>query len=132
MPDRPSSHHPEVLLSAIVLAAIGWPGLYLLMQATQPTVGPRWLFFFLLTLATTGTALPFVWLLRRRFAPNSPVPAGVLLRQGIWVGLYVGLLVWLQVNRSLELSLAILLGLALIVFEWLLRLMERSTWRPEG
>lgn len=115
-----------------MLAAIGWPGLYLLMQATQPTVGPRWLFFFLLTLAVTGTALPFVWLLRRRFAPNSPVPAGVLVRQAIWVSLYVGLLVWLQVNRSLELSLAILLGLALIVFEWLLRLMERSTWRPEG
>ncbi len=132
MPDRPSSHHPEVLISAIVLAAIGWPGLYLLMHATQPTVGPRWLFFFLLTIAATGTALPFVWLLRRRFAPDAAVPAGVLLRQGIWVGLYVGLLVWLQVNRGLEISLAILLGLALIVFEWLLRLMERSTWRPEG
>jgi hypothetical protein len=102
------------------------------MHTTQPTVGPRWLFFFLLTLAVTGTSLPFVWLLRRRFAPNAPVPAGVLLRQGIWVGLYAGLLVWLQVNRSLELSLAVLLGLALIVVEWLLRLMERSTWRPEG
>jgi hypothetical protein len=115
-----------------VLAAIGWPGLFLLMQATQPTVGPRWLFFFLLTIAVTGTALPFVWVLRRRFAPDAPVAAGVLLRQSIWVGLYVCLLVWLQVNRSLELSLAIFLGLALIVFEWLLRLMERSTWRPEG
>jgi hypothetical protein len=102
------------------------------MQTTQPTVGPRWLFFFLLTIAVTGTALPFAWLLRRRFAPQAPVPAGVLLRQGIWVGLYAGLLVWLQVNRSLDLSLAILLGLALIIFEWLLRLMERSTWRPEG
>jgi hypothetical protein len=102
------------------------------MQSTQPTVGPRWLFFFLLTIAATGTALPFIWMLRRRFSPNTPVSAGVLLRQGIWVGLYVGLLVWLQVNRSLELSLAILLGLALIVFEWLLRLIERSTWRPEG
>jgi hypothetical protein len=102
------------------------------MQSTQPTVGPRWLFFFLLTIAVTGTALPFVWLLRQRFAPRSPVSPGVLLRQGLWVGLYVGLLVWLQVNRSLEVSLAILIGLALIVVEWLLRLMERSAWRPEG
>jgi hypothetical protein len=132
VPDRPSSHHSELLISAVILAAVGWPTLYLLLNATQPTVGPRWLFFFLLTLAVTGTTLPFVWMLRRRFAPNTPVTSGVLLRQGLWVGLYVGLLVWLQINRSLEVSLALLLGLALLAIEWLLRLMERSSWRPEG
>lgn len=130
MPDRPSTHRPELIITAVVLAGVGWPGLLLLLSTTEPTVGPRWLFFFLLTMASTGTSLPFIWLLHQRFARVQVSPR-VYLRQAIWVGLYVGLCVWLQINRSLELSLGILLALALIALEWFLRLMERSTWRPE-
>jgi len=117
------------MVAALVLAAIGWPGLILIVIATLPTVGPRWLFFLLLTAAVTGTALPFVWVLHRRFV-GVPVPAPVLLRQGLWVGLYTGLCVWLQINRSLNLWLALLIAGGLAAFEWLIRLRERSTWRP--
>ena len=113
--------------TALLLIAIGWTGLYLLMGSTLPTVGPRWLFFFLLTVAVTGTALPFVWLLHKRF---SPAPSAVLLRQALWVALFVSLCVWLQVNRSLTLSLGLLLGVGFILVEWFLRLLERSVWRP--
>ncbi len=113
--------------TALLLIAIGWTGLYLLMATTLPTVGPRWLFFFLLTIAVTGTALPFVWLLHKRF---GPAPSAVLLRQALWVALFVSLSVWLQINRSLTLSLGLLLGIGFILVEWFLRLLERSVWRP--
>ncbi|MFQ5942750.1 MAG: hypothetical protein ACE5JF_04280 [Anaerolineales bacterium] len=113
--------------TALLLIAIGWTGLYLLMATTLPTVGPRWLFFFLLIIAVTGTALPFVWLLHKRF---GPAPSAVMLRQALWVALFTSLCVWLQINRSLTLSLGLLLGVGFVMVEWFLRLLERSVWRP--
>ena len=113
--------------TALLLLAIGWTGLYFLVATTLPTVGPRWLFFFLLTIAVAGTALPFVWLLHKRF---GPAPSAVLLRQALWVALFASLGVWLQINRALTLSLALLLGVGFILVEWFLRLLERSVWRP--
>jgi len=114
--------------TALLLIAIGWTGLFLLLATTLPTVGPRWLFFFLLIIAVTGTALPFVWLLHKRF---GTAPSTVLLRQALWVSLFVSLCVWLQINRSLTLSLGLLLGVGFILLEWFLRLLERSVWRPD-
>lgn len=113
--------------TALLLLVIGWTGLYFLVATTLPTVGPRWLFFFLLIIAVTGTALPFVWLLHKRF---GPAPSAVLLRQALWVALFASLGVWLQINRALTLSLALLLGIGFILVEWFLRLLERSVWRP--
>ena len=113
--------------TAFLLLAIGWTGLYFLVATTLPTVGPRWLFFFLLIIAVTGTALPFVWLLHKRF---GPAPSAVLLRQALWVALFASLGVWLQINRALTRSLALLLGIGFILVEWFLRLLERSVWRP--
>lgn len=117
--------------TALVLLAVGWVGLYLLMATTLPTVGPRWLFFFLLTVAATGTALPFVWVLHRRFDTQNAAPAAVMVRQALWAALFVALVVWLQINRALTLSLGILLGVGFIVLEWFLRLLERNVWRPK-
>jgi hypothetical protein len=127
--DRPSSNYRSLLIAALILAIIGWLGLFLLLIGTLPTVGPRWLFFFLLALAITGTALPFIWLLHRRFAEQSDIPAVVLLRRALLVTIYGELCIWLQINRSLNLSLAILLGLGLIAIEWFLRMLDRSKWR---
>ena len=111
------------------MAVVGWVGLIFLLFTTLPTVGPRWLFFFLSTLAITGTALPFVWLLHRRFSNNGYAPSSTLLREALLFTLYVEVLIWLQINRSLSLSLAILLALSLIGIEYLLRILERSRWR---
>ena len=129
MSDLPSPSYRSLMVAALVLAAIGWPGVLLIISTTLPTVGPRWLFFMLLTAAATGTALPFVWVLHRRFAV-APSPPPVLLRQGLWAGLYIGLCVWLRINRSLNVSLALLIAGGLAAFEWLIRVRERSTWRP--
>ena len=132
MSDRSTPQYRGLLAAALVLFSVGWIGLYLLMATTLPTVGPRWLFFFLLTVAVTGTALPFVWMLHRRFDGVRPAPSSVLLRQGLWIALFVAVCVWLQVNRSLTLSLGLLLGIGFTVLEWFLRLLERSVWRPNS
>ncbi|HEY70757.1 MAG TPA: hypothetical protein G4O08_09255 [Anaerolineae bacterium] len=125
-----SPNHGSLLAAAILLAVGGWLGLWLVVNYTLPTIGSRWMFFLLLTLAVSGSVLPLVWLLHRRFGGPRPAPAGVLLRQGLWAGLLASLCVWLQINRNLTLPLAFVLGASLFALEWLLRLLERSSRRP--
>jgi hypothetical protein len=117
-------------MAAIILAVLGVLGLILLGNSTLPTVGPRWLLFFLGILAITGVAIPFIWLLHRRFSADRPSPSSVLLRQSIWIGLFGSLCLWLQINRALTLSLAILLGVGFAAMEWFLGVLERNRWRP--
>ncbi len=124
-----SPNHKSLLAAAVLLAVGGWLGLWLVVNYTLPTIGSRWMFFLLLTLAVSGSALPMVWLLHRRFGGSRPAPAGVLLRQGLWAGLLASLCVWLQINRNLTLPLAFVLGASLFALEWLLRLLERSSRR---
>jgi hypothetical protein len=96
----------------------------------RPTVWPRWLFFFLGVLAVTGTALPVTAYLNRRFPSQPPATPGVIVREALICGVYFPTLAWLQIPRVLNLALALLLALALILVEWLLRLRERSQWKP--
>ncbi len=121
----------SVLPAAIILAVIGWGGLGAVVFFTLPTVGPRWLFFFLGVLALTGSALPFVAYLNRRFPSTPPVNSGVILRQSVWVGIYAATLAWLQIGRVLTPSLALVLALGFVIIEWLIRLREKSQWKPE-
>jgi hypothetical protein len=118
------------MISASVLALSGWIGLVLLLTTSLPTVGPRWLFFFLLTLAATGSSLPFLWLLNRRFSKTHTTLPNTLLRQALLVALFADICMWLQINRSLTLLLAILIALGLYAIERLLGLIDRSQWRP--
>ncbi len=117
--------------ATLILCLIGWGGLLYLVFFTVPTVGPRWLFFFLSVLALTGTVLPVIAFLNLRFPSNPPPTAGVVLRQAIWVGIYIPTLAWLQIGRVLSLALALLLALGFVLIEWLLRLREKSQWKPE-
>lgn len=118
------------IFSSFILAISGWGGLFLLVNYTLPTVGPRWLFFFLSVLALSGTVMPAVAFLNRRFASVPAATHGVVLRQSIWIGIYGSTLAWLQWGRVLTPALALLLALGLFVIEWLLRMRERSQWRP--
>jgi hypothetical protein len=119
------------MVAAVLLAISGWAGLFLVVNLSLPTIGPRWLFFTLLTAAVTGTALPFLWLLHRRFDREaSPIAGSALLRQAILVGLFASLLTWLQINRSLSLGLAIVVAAGLAAIDFLIRLTERARWWP--
>jgi hypothetical protein len=117
--------------TAIFLAIFGYGGLVILLIISVPTVGPRWLFFFLVFMALTGTALPFTAFLNHRFPSIPPATAGVILRQAMLVGIYGATLAWLQIGRVLTAALAILLLIGLGLMEFLLRMRERSQWKPE-
>jgi hypothetical protein len=117
------------LPASIFLFIIGWGGLIALVVSTLPTVGPRWLFFFLCVLAVTGTMLPITAFLNRRFPSTPPPTAMAIVRQALWFAVYVSTLAWLQMGRVLNPALAILLAIGLGLIEFLLRLSEKSQWK---
>lgn len=122
----------SVLPASLFLILVGWGGLAIVIAMFPPLVWPRWVFFFCLVLALTGTAMPFTAFLNRRFPSSPPADAGVVVRQALWVGLYFSVLAWLQIPRLLTAAMAVLLAAGLILVEWLLRLREMSLWRPES
>jgi len=118
------------LPAAIILMLIGWGGLYLLISYAPIHGGTRWLFYFLSVLALTGTALPLVAFLNRRFPSTPPPSGGVILRQAIWLGIYFPIIAWLLEKDIFSPFLAVLLALGFAAIEFLLRLRERSQWKP--
>lgn len=129
------SEHISVATAGAILAVVGWSGVAWLvwLSGRLPTVPNRWVFYILLQIALTGTALPFVRLLHRRFSRQRAlyVRSGVMVRQAIWVGLFGTTCAWLRIPRLLSGPMAIVIALALIAIESLLRLRERMAWRPE-
>ncbi|HLE27588.1 MAG TPA: hypothetical protein VI793_05695 [Anaerolineales bacterium] len=128
-----NSENPlSLTLAAWMLALIGWLGLLGLIFNVDPRLGvlPVWIFFVLWLMALTGTAVPFVAYLNRRFAP-ALAPPSVLLRQSIWVGLFGATCAWLQKGGLLNPAIAALLAAGLGGVEWFLRWREASRWTPE-
>ncbi len=120
-----------ILISSIILNILGWVGLFLLFVFTVPTLFPRWLFFFLLTLAIAGLSLPFSYLLHRRFSEPDSVDTGVLVREALFAGIFGDLLAWLQLGRMLTTVRGFLIFAGFAVIELLLRWREKSKWRPK-
>ncbi len=118
------------LPTTLFLIIVGWGGLAALVWYSPPTVWPRWLFFFLSVLAFTGTAIPIVAFLNIRFPSIPPASVGTVMRQALWVGIYFPTLEWLRIPRVLSLTIALLVAVAFITAETLLRVRERSQWRP--
>ena len=115
---------------SIFLFLIGWGGVALLFINTLPTVGPRWLFFFLVVLANAGTFLPLVAFFNRRFPSLPPASAAVVVRQTTWIGLFGATVAWLQIGRVLSFPMVFLLLIGFGLIEFLIRLSERSQWKP--
>ena len=135
-----SSSSPPVkyfLPSALILAGVGWAAVYLIGQYLPADAGGRWAMFFALMLAVTGTFMPVAAFLNRRFPTKPPASAGVVLRESIWAGVYATTVAWLQYiyinffEEALPLAMAVMLAIALLIIEWLLRLREKSQWKPE-
>jgi len=131
MENKPSYTFKDFLPAILILSLSGWGGLALLILLAVPTIGPRWLFFFLGVLALTGTSLPIIYYFNKRFPSEPPVDKGAILRQAIWIGIYGSAVAWLQMGRVLNTGLAVILAGAFILIELLLRLWERSHWKPK-
>lgn len=130
--ERIPPDHIGVLISAAVMFVVGWGGLYALITTQIPRIGGQlWLFFVLLNIAITGTAIPFVRYLNIRFTPRSIElpPGGIIVRQSVWVGLFAVACAWLRIGRALSLLIIILLALVFIVIEVFLRTREIANER---
>jgi len=117
------------LHSTIALVFVGWGGLVALIYFSLPYVWSRWGFFVLSIMALTGTALPFVYFLHRRFPEEPPAESNVIVRQSLWVGVYGATLAWLQLGHLV--TLYVILGLAggLIAAEYFIRIREKANRR---
>lgn len=113
-----------------VFALLGWGGVAAVVFLTQPFLGPRWLFFFSLFLAFTGTALPVVWYLNRRFTAERFPSEGVLVREAIEAASLGVFLIWLQAGRMFTPFLGWAFFGAFLAVELLLRVYENSRWSP--
>jgi hypothetical protein len=132
--DRIPPDHVGVLLSAVVLLILGWGGLYWLVTTQIPRIGGQiWIFFVLLQMAITGTAIPLVRYINVRFTPiRAPLPpGGIIVRQSVWIGLYLVVCAWLQIPRVLTPIVALLLALVFIAIEGFLRLRELPNERRQ-
>ena len=85
--------------------------------------------FVFMIMALTGTALPVVYFLHRRFPTEPLAESNVIVRQALWVGVYGATLAWLQLGRLV--SLYVILGLAggLIAAEYFIRIREKANRR---
>lgn len=117
-------------LSALGLMVAGWGGLYLLITQTLPYVWSRWGFFVLVLMALTGTVLPIIYLLHRRFPGEKRVEANVIVRQALWFGIYGATLAWLQLGRLVTIYVIIGLAGGLAAIEYFTRLREKAHWKP--
>ena len=128
---RPPDHIGALLASVIMMVA-GWGGLAQLILTTRPRIGGEmWLLFALLQIAITGTAIPIVRYFNVRFTPVhiEVPPAGVIVRQSVWVGLLCVTYAWLLIPRVLSLSIGFFLILFFVVIEIFLRSRELANER---
>jgi hypothetical protein len=114
------------LVPAIILFVLGWGGLALLLNLTEPFLWPRWFFYFLLVFAGTGSALPFTLFFNIRFPTNPPADPSVVGRQAVWVGVYLSMLAWLKMGDALTFSLGVGIAGGIIAIEYLLRVREQA------
>ena len=120
----------KIFITALILCAIGLVGLSFILITLEPTLWPRWLFYFFLTMAGTGMALPVAYILQRRLAKQY-VPARVLIREGLLFGIYLDLIAWLQIGRIATNLVVFLLAGGMILLEYFLRMAEKATFRTD-
>jgi MFS family permease len=120
----------KLFLTSLILSIIGLAGLVFLVFFSEPTLGPRWLFFFFLTMFCSGIALPIVYIIQRRLAKQY-VPVGVLLREAIIFSIFVDLCTWLQLGRIISNLIILILAVGFILLEVFLRIAEKAAFKPE-
>jgi hypothetical protein len=74
----------------------------------------------------TGTALPIVYFLNKRFSGQKP-NFFVVIRQSMWVGFWVSFCLYLQMNRMFGIAIALLVAAVLILFEFIVQVRTRTS-----
>jgi uncharacterized membrane protein len=115
-----------ITLVAILLAVVGWWGLYELMGKVWPDQSGATPFFFaLLFLALTATLAPAASYLNRRFAPEATArDPWRFLRHSAWGGLCLASWAWLQMLRAFNVAFALIIALIFVAVEVLIMRMR--------
>jgi hypothetical protein len=121
----------KILSTSLFLILIGGGGLVFVLTFFEPTLGPRWMFFFFLTIFGAGIAIPLSYLVQRRFA-DQPVPPKVLVREAILFGVFLSLAAWLQLGRILTNLIIVIIAVSFLILEMLLRMAEKATFKADG
>lgn len=88
------------------------------------------MFFFFLSIIGAGIALPFSYLIQRRFA-NQAVQGKVLIREAIFFGVFLALIAWLQLGRILTNLIVVVIAAGFTLLEMLLRMAEKATFMAD-
>jgi hypothetical protein len=120
----------KVLTTSIFLILIGGSGLVFIFAFFEPTLGPRWMFFFFITIFGAGIALPMSYLIQRRFASQF-VSGRVLIREAILFGVFLSLAAWLQLGRILSNLIVVVIAIGFLLLEMLLRMAEKATFKVD-
>jgi hypothetical protein len=111
-----------ITIVAVLLAVVGWWGLFeLVWQVTPDQPGAVSFFFALLFLAVTATLAPAAAYLNRRFAPELTAhDPWRFLRHSAWGGLSVVAWGWLQMYRLFNVGYALVIVLMFVAVELLI------------
>ena len=102
-----------------------------LLEAARVDILLAFLGTILITI--TGLSLPLAYVLNKRISylitqqTNENPQFLITFRQAMGVGIWVSFSVWLQMNRALNLAIALLVGVVLILFEFLLQIRTRAS-----
>jgi hypothetical protein len=118
----------KIFITTLMLSIIGMGGIAFIFFTLEPTLWPRWLFYFFLTMVGTGLALPLIFIIQRRLAKKY-VPESVLIREGLFFGIFLDLLAWLQIGRIVSNLVIFLLAGGIILLEVFLRMAEKATFK---
>ena len=120
----------KIFLTSLILFLLGGGGLLFIIVFMEPTLGPRWLFFFFLTIFSTGIALPCAYIIQRRLATQT-IPPNVLMREALFFAIFIDLTVWLQLGRIISNLIILILAAGFILLEVFLRMAEKATFKPD-
>jgi len=123
-----------ITLVAILLAVVGWWGLYEMtgiMGPEQPSA--QTLFYALLFLALTGTLAPPAAYLNRRFAPQLVKRDSMrFLRHAAWAGLCLTSWAWLQIHRVFNVAFALVIAMMFVALEVMITRMRSAEGAGES
>jgi hypothetical protein len=114
----PASQDRRWMPYAVLVALLAWAGLWGVIQLPITDASTA-IFFVLLFIAITGTAMPPVAYLNARFGQvdSQRVHRVRFIRQSIWMGTFVVIAGWLQTRRILTVTLALILLAVLALTE---------------
>ncbi len=104
----------QALITAVVLAFIGWLVVAALLTGFSPGPVQEYAFYALVALSMGATLLPVIYYLHLRFGDAEQRPRwGRYVRQSLWVGILTSFYLWLSSLRALTIP-AVLLGVCIV------------------